>query len=349
MPAKNQAVDEFDEHEPTAEEVAAALAEQKAGFTEAATTTIPTKTETAQAAEVTQAAELKAKEESEAAEAEAKAAQEAEAAAKAEAEAKANKPVIGGYTEAQVTELLAKAAQSDKLQGELNKVFGKLGGYEQKLKELADARGTPAQMTAEDVAEYAQEYGQEAADALLKIMNRFATKQGGATVADPAKAAAPKVEEVIANLKTEFATELATSTGKVKEELTKTMNQQVLDLTHKDWPQLVRAYDATGKDVGLNPKFQAWVATLEQADQDKLLNGYDAKFVSGKLTVYKEHLATVEADAKKAAEAAKLAAEKAAKGHTPNRLQAAVIPKGIPSQPIQKSALDEQREGYLSA
>jgi hypothetical protein len=341
MPANNQVVDEHDEHEPTAEEAAAALAEQMAGFKEAATTTTPTKTETEQLAEEAQAVELKAQEEREAAEAAAK----AEADAKAEAEAKANKPVIGGYTEAQVTELLAKAAQADKLQGELNKAFGKLGGFEQQLKALADTKSAaPAQMTAEDVAEYAQEYGQEAADALLKIMNRFASKQGGAVVADPIKTQAPKVEEVIANLKTEFATELATSTGKVKEELTKTMNQQVLDMTHKDWPQLVRAFDATGKDVGLNPKFQAWVATLPVDDQDKLLNGYDAKFVSSKLTVYKEHLGKVEAEEKKAAEAAK-----AHKNHTPNRLQAAVIPKGVPGQPTQKTALQEQMEGYQSA
>jgi hypothetical protein len=348
MPKNNQVEDEFDEHEPTAEETAAALAEQMAGFKEAVTTTTPTKTETAQAAEAAQAEELKAQQEREAAEAVAKTAQEAEAAAKAEADAKAAKPILAGYTEAQVSELLKKAAQADKLQSELNKAFGKLGGFEQQLKALAESRGTPSQMTAEDVAEYAQEYGQEAADALLKIMNRFATKQGGA-VADPSKAAAPKVEEVIANLKTEFATELSTATGKVKEDLTKTMNQQVLDLTHKDWPQLVRAYDAEGKDVGLNPKFQAWVATLSTDDQDKLLNGYDAKFVSGKLTVYKEHLAKVEAEEKKAADAAKLAAEKAAKGHTPNRLQAAVIPKGIPGQPTTKSALQEQMEGYASA
>jgi len=307
MPANNQVVDEQDEHEQTAEEIAAALAEQMAGFKEAATTTIPTKTETAQAAEADQAAELKAQEEREAAEAAAKAAQEAEAAAKAEAEAKANKPFVGTYTEAQVAELLTKAGQADKLQAELNKAFGKLGGVEQQLKALADSRGTPAQMTAEDVAEYAAEYGQEAADALLKIMNRFASKQGTAPAAGASKTE-PKVEEVIAGLKAEFATELATSTGKVKEDLTKTMNQQVLDLTHKDWPHLVRAYDATGKDVGLNPKFQAWVATLPAADQDKLLHGYDAKFVSGQLTVYKEHLASVAAEEKKAAEAAKLAA-----------------------------------------
>lgn len=349
MPANNQVVDEQEEREPTAEEVAAALAEQMAGFKEAATTTIPTKTETAQAAEATQAVELKAQEERETAEAAAKAAQEAEAAAKAEAEAKANKPFVGTYTEAQVAELLTKAGQADKLQAELNKAFGKLGGVEQQLKALADSRGTPAQMTAEDVAEYAAEYGQEAADALLKIMNRFASKQGGPAAAAGTSKTEPKVDEVIAGLKAEFATELATSTGKVKEDLTKQMSQQVLDLTHKDWPQLVRAYDATGKDVGLNPKFQAWVATLPAADQDKLLNGYDAKFVSGKLTVYKEHLASVAAEEKKAAEAVKLAAEKAARNKTPNRLQAAVVPHGVPGQPTQKTALQEQMEGYLSA
>jgi len=173
----------------------------------------------------------------------------------------------------------------------------------------------------------------------LKTLNKFTSKIGGTQQA--AESVAPKLEDVLAQAKQEFEVKLAASDGKVekvKEELTHDFERKVLNLTHRDWNKLVRDYDANGKDVGLNPEFAAWVATKPAADQDKLLNGWDALFTSEKLTEYKDHL-------KKTAEASKKQVAPA----TPGRLKTAVQTQGIPGQVSTKTALQEQMEGYSQA
>lgn len=95
-----------------------------------------------------------------------------------------------------------------------------------------------------------------------------------------------------------------------QEELRQSLEKRLLSRDHKDWQQVV-----------VGDGFRGWVATLPPADQQQLASTWDADFVSSKITDYKAWQAAQskgnEADALKAAEKTK-------------RLEAALVPKGVP-------------------
>ena len=325
-----------------------ALAAQKDGFTEAETST-PVPATTEKSAEQIQNE----------AEASAKAEQEAEtarvAAEAAEAAAKANTPVLAGYTEAQVKEMLERSKQFDNLQASLNKVNGKFGGIEQKLKELAESKSSGVQLTEDDVDDLKKEYGPELAAALLKTLNKFGAKLGSAaapakdTRTDAEKAAAElaRISEAVELARKEAKQEVETKLGAVERKT----ELKFLTREHKDWRTLIQGEpmknpdgtvmaDADGNPImGLKPEFTAWVKTLPQAEQDKLNNSWDADFLSDKIGEYKKRITTQQA--------ATAAVKK--QQTTPARLAGAVTQKGVPGVVTVKTALEEQREGYLSA
>jgi len=327
--------------EQTPEEAKAAQLE---GFVEADTSTAtPAKTEKS-AEEIAQedAAATKAAEE-------ARVAQEAEAAAAAQAEA--DKPVIAGYTAAQLTAALDKAKQYDGLKSSLDKVNGKFGSIEQRLAQMSEAKPANVQLTDEDVADLKEEYGPELAGALLKTLNKFGAKIGGAVKEEKSGQATPedaqaKIEAAVKAAKAEVDAELASS----KQEL----ELRLLTREHKDWKSLVQGeplknadgtvqVDSKGRPImGAKPEFTAWVKTLPEADQKKLETAWDADYLSETLTNYKKHIATQKAAADASAAAAKHKA-------TPARVSAAVTSRGVPGSVAGKSALDEQKEGYASA
>jgi len=300
-----------------------ALAAQMEGFSGADTTPEPAQTAEAAAQAVTD--DAAAKEAQEKAEAETKA---------AEAAAQAAKPVIAGYTEAQITELLKKAEQYDSVRGELSKVYGKFGSIQQALDKLSANQTTGIALTEEDVAELEKEYSPEFAKAMLGVLNKFGSKLGGkAPKQDDGKPAA----EVVDTAK-EIEDRLAKATQKLE--------LKMLNREHKDWRTVVRVQDAAGNDAGFNPAFVKWSENLTDADREKLYNSWDFEFLSDKIGAYKEHL-KAEADAKAKAEAdAKEAASKRQVRHTPHRLETAAQQQGVSGSVTTKSALQEQLEGY---
>jgi hypothetical protein len=321
------------------------LAAQQEGFAEADNmTSAPSKTVEKTAEQIAQEADAaeRAQREAEAA----TAADEAKAAAEA-----ASKPVLAGLTEAQLKDRLDKADKYDSLKASIDKVNGKFGSIEAKLKEMAEAKSAGVQMTQEDIADLETEYGPELAAALLKTLNKFGAKIGNA-VKDDKSVAKPdevqtKIDAAIKAAKDEVKAEIAAD--KQATEL------KFLSREHKDWRSIVQGeplfnadgtpqVDAQGIQFkGLKPEFSAWVDKLPPADKKRLLESWDAKFLSDKIGEYKQHLAT---------EAATKAAQEAeAKKQTtpPKRLSAAINPKSIPVTVTGKTALQEQQEGYASA
>jgi hypothetical protein len=311
---------------------AEALASQKEGFSEAgSSTSLPAPTE--KSAEQIQADADAVKQEAE------KVALAAEQAATAEAarvavEAASKQP---GITQEQLDAYFKQAIKS---------VYGKVGGLEQTIKELQANKSAGVQLTEEDVADLKTEYGDELAGALLKTLNKFGAKIGaGKPLTAEEKAAAElkaadelraaeqaKIDDAVKASKTEAEKLLITT----KQEL----ELKMLNITHKGWRKLIQVADATGKFTGYTPDFATWLATQSKADQDKLQNAWDADFLSDKIGEFKDHLKT------KAAEAE----AKGKKTSTPGRLAAAVPAKSSPGSPTpsQKTALQEQQEGYAS-
>jgi hypothetical protein len=315
---------------------AEALASQKEGFSEAgSSTSLPAPTE--KSAEQIQADADAVKQEAEKVALAAEQAVTAEAARVA-AEAASKQP---GITQEQLDAYVKTAIRSH-----FDKVNGKVGSIEQTLKELQANKSAGVQLTEEDVADLKTEYGDELAGALLKTLNKFGAKIGaGKPLTAEEKAAAElkaadelraaeqaKIDDAVKASKTEAEKLLITT----KQEL----ELKMLNITHKGWRKLIQVADATGKFTGYTPDFATWLALQPKADQDKLQNAWDADFLSDKIGEFKDHLKT------KAAEAE----AKGKKTSTPGRLAAAVPAKSSPGSPTpsQKTALQEQQEGYAS-
>lgn len=306
---------------------AESLAAQKEGFTEANTST-EVHSETAQAAEQTQTDEA------------AKAEQDAAAEAAKAAEAVKEVVAVPGLTSAEVAAMV---------KSQLSGVYGKFGGIEQALKELRESKASGVQMTEEDVAELTKEYGPELSGALLKSINKFGQKLGGSV----AKASDGKAE---VDVQAAIAAAVEASQKETEAWLVVTGRSQELKMLtreHKDWRSIVQGTPAVNADgtpmidpltgtqiKTYTPEFAAWVGKLPETDQTKLFNSWDSEFLSEKITLFKADRIKATEDAKKAQKV---------QDNTPNRLKAAIVPKGTPGAVTTKSALDEQREGYGSA
>jgi len=315
--------------EQTAQEALAAMRE---GFAEASNVT-PAQDKTAKVAEPTpeaQQAEQKSKAEAEAAE---KAATEAKSVAEAKEAAQkeqAAKLVAAGYTAEEIGDAIKKAKELDRVQGDLNKIFGKFGGIEQQLKTLAEKKVAGVQVTAEDLTDLQEAYGPEMSEAMMKVLTKIVAKINPADLEKPAEA--PKVDEALAAAKAEYDAKLAKATADTKDQLTRDFERKLLDITHKDWREVTIITDSKGNFIDFRPEFKVWLDTLPEADQKEIKGGWNSAYVAGKITEYKDYMKQ----------------KTAAAPTTSNRLKAGVQPKGTTGTATVKSDLDWQREGYTS-
>lgn len=340
MPEAQKAADTDQEIVETPEQ---ALAAQLEGFVEAETST-DTPSETAKAAEPSPTEEEVAKAAQETKAAEEQAAKEAAEKAEQQAAADARQKALDGLSAKDITELVEKSKQFDALRGSLDKMAGKFGSVEQKLKEIAEAKGSMVEMTDEDVADLKSEYGEELAGALLKVFNKFLPKLHGgkAPAQTDAKATDEKTRQEIIDAAT------AAASNKLDARFTQELNLKLLDHDHKDWRKLIAVYDKDGKHQGYKPEFKAWTDKLPEAEQTRLFSDWDAGFLSEKIGEYKQHLKAVEQAAKDAQAAQDALKQKKTPPATPGRLKSAAVQQGIPGVAVTKTALDEQKEGYGS-
>ena len=98
-------------------------------------------------------------------------------------------------------------------------------------------------------------------------------------------------------------------------EQTQTLERRFLTRDHRDWETIV-----------VSPEFDAWTANLPQSDQHTLNSTWDADFVSAKITEYKAWQSSKQAAAVK----------------KQDRLDAAVIPRGVPRDSIAHDTDDEE-------
>jgi len=177
-------------------------------------------------------------------------------------------------TKEQLDQLLNSTAQLDTLRTGLEKqfgtAFGKIGGIERKLSEIAAIRqeteGGTSEITAEDFGDLAEDFP-DLVTGMVQALNKARPKQQ-----------APAPNEAPANVpQVDIDRLIGERIGAKETELTQRFEQRILSTQHPDWQQ-VRA----------TPEFQTWVKALPQTEQDQLANSWDASYVAQALTKFKD-------------------------------------------------------------
>lgn len=169
--------------------------------------------------------------------------------------------LIAGMTEDQVKELLAKAAEVDKLREQQAKVFGSLGNLKQSLDALrSQPKPNPAQVqiTKEKLARLSQAFP-EMAEMIAEDLNGVLT--GGAASADPAQ-----FEQVVESKLTERL-----------QQQEQQFEAKVLTLMHPDWKKIVPSEE-----------FGQWKQSLPTEVAQELDSSWSAEFIGEKLTQFKD-------------------------------------------------------------
>jgi hypothetical protein len=167
--------------------------------------------------------------------------------------------LIAGMTEDQLKELLAKAAEVDKLREQQNKAFGALGSLKQSIEQLRNQprpKATAVQVTKEKFAKLSQMFP-EMAEALAEDLNGVLTGSAPADVTHIEQAVEQRLQERLEVQKMEFETKL-------------------LSTTHPDW-----------QEVRSSPDFEKWMGLLKPEYAHQLQTTWDSRFVSDAMTEFK--------------------------------------------------------------
>lgn len=293
----------------------AAEAEFDAGFNPAPSTEIVPPVVEDEAAKATAAAEKEV-------------ADKAAAAATAAAALAAAAPKHRQVTEAEWTELKAKAAEVDQIRTdhrkEFDKVFGKIGGMDRTLATIqaATPAGYAVEVTDEVVADLAKEFP-ELGGLALKAFKAFASKlKGTAPVATAAAAPDPAVIE--ATVQTRLVA----------------LQSEDLEDARPEWRTITGAPDS-------KTAYRAWLATQPLEYQAKLASTNSAAVIARSIDKFEAH--TVAASKEATAAAEKAAAEAKAKAAGDKRrsvLSAAVSPKGSAAHAAPAGGEDDFEEGF---
>lgn len=164
--------------------------------------------------------------------------------------------LIAGFTEEQIRDAIAKAAEIDKLREQLPRVFGTLGSMKQSLDQLRNQPRASAQVqiSKDKFARLSKEFP-EMAELIAQDLSEALGSVSGPSV-DP--------QEIRSELE------------KVKTELKQESEAKLLTVMHKDWRDVVKSQD-----------FAQWTQTLPEEDRNELGNSWDATFIGDKLTEFK--------------------------------------------------------------
>lgn len=199
--------------------------------------------------------------------------------------------------------LVAKMPKLDELenmtQAEIRKVHGKIGEINRAVQELQKSQGNTAavKLAGVKLTRLQEEYP-ELAELLTQDLSESGTTAGETT--QPSN----------------FGDEVA----KVREDLSKEMQANLLTIQHRDWHEVVKS-----------PDFASWVQTLPAEDQNEINNSWNAIYLGEKLTAFKEFRTQKQTGASVRKE----------------RLSRAVTPRGT-AAPLKPLPMTEE-EGFLAA
>jgi hypothetical protein len=200
--------------------------------------------------------------------------------------------------------LVAKMPKLDELenmtQAEIRKVHGKIGEINRAVQELQKSQGNTAavKLAGVKLTRLQEEYP-ELAELLTQDLS-----ESGATTGEPSQ---PNV-----NIGDEVA--------KVREDLSKEMQANLLTIQHRDWHQVIQS-----------PAFAEWKQTLPEADRTELDNSWNAMYLGEKLTQFKDYNAQKQTGATQRKE----------------RLNRAITPKGSVA-PLKPLPMTEE-DGFAAA
>ena len=161
-------------------------------------------------------------------------------------------PKLAQITEAQFSDLLAKASMVDESRRQIDTLSGHLGGMKQVMEGLRKERKqlTPGQLTrvTANFPELAEDLQADLADLT------------GAPQVDP--------EEFGRRVSTEVESKMAVKSVEFEAKL--------LRFYHRDW-----------KEVASSKDFQDWKSTLPEGERNTLNNSNDGEFIADKLTEFK--------------------------------------------------------------
>jgi hypothetical protein len=174
-------------------------------------------------------------------------------------------------------------ARNDLTEKEIRQIHGKFGEVNRALQELKSNSGSsPVRVTKDQFKRLNEEFP-EIAEMLAEDLAGISLQSNGGVNA----------ESIQPFVNTEVA--------KVREELTRTMNTNLLTIQHRDWASVYSSAD-----------FNSWKGSLATDEQQKLDNSWDAMYLGEQLTKFKTWRDTV----------------KNTKENNNKRLLDAVLPKG---------------------
>lgn len=203
-------------------------------------------------------------------------------------EQKESPVLLAGLTEDQVKDLLLKAGKYDELGSQVQKIFGRLGAFNDTLNTLKQRSSNGVQLSPGKFKRLGQEFPELAEMLSADLSEAIGSNAGGASF-DPKQ-----------------IDDLVSSRLSVKEqEIQRQMEARWLTKQHRDWQGVVASAD-----------FNLWKDNiLPQQDRQQLENSWDADFISDKLTAFKDW---------KASQTAKPNTQ----GNRQKRLESAVLPQG---------------------
>lgn len=165
-------------------------------------------------------------------------------------------PVVAGYTQDQIKELLAKAAQVDKLQEQQDRIFGAIGNLKQSYEHLKN-QPRPTAMQVSKLQKLGSMFP-EMAELLEQDLSGVAV--GGSSV-DPDQVSQIVEQQVQSRLQ------------KVQEQT----EVKLLTIMHPDW-----------KSVAPSDEFSKWKQAQPAEVQAQLDDSWDAEFLGSKLSEFKD-------------------------------------------------------------
>lgn len=160
---------------------------------------------------------------------------------------------FAGYKESQIKELLAKAAEVDRLKERESKIFGTIGSLKQQIEKLSQnpqPSATQVQLT-KDHFKRLSEVFPEMADALTEDLQSVFKAPMSAPAQD---------QQYLSRL----------------EEIQRATEAKILSVMHPDWKKIVPSED-----------FQNWKLSLDESERTQLDTSWDSAFIGEKLAEFK--------------------------------------------------------------
>lgn len=160
--------------------------------------------------------------------------------------------LFAGFTEEQIKDMAAKAAQVDRLLEQQNKLFGTVGNLKQQIEKAREQASAPrATPVSKDALKRLSSDFPELADAIAEDLSSLSL--GGAASPDVSESIKAQIEQIKRDSET-----------------------KLLTLAHRDW-----------RDVVKSQEFSAWTQTLDESARAELAESWDSEVIGGRISEFK--------------------------------------------------------------